>query len=183
MRTPERAAAVVAGALALGTLVAAAVAPPARVPNGFAIVGATVLDGTGGPARPDAVVVVDGERVKAVGSRAEVPLAKGLRIVDGRGRWVMPGLIDAHVHFFQSGGAYTRPDVIDLRGHRSYEEEIAGVKRRLDATFARYLLCGVTSVVDAGGPMWNFEVRDRAARTALAPRVTVDTSGPAIPRS
>jgi NAD(P)-dependent dehydrogenase (short-subunit alcohol dehydrogenase family) len=51
MRTPERAAAVVAGALLVGTLVAAAVAPPARVPNGFAIVGATVIDGTGGPAR------------------------------------------------------------------------------------------------------------------------------------
>src|SRR5437870_13563416 len=155
MRTPERAAAVVAGALALGTLVAAAVAPPARVPNGFAIVGATVLDGTGRPARPDAVVVVEGERVKTVGSRAEVPLAKGLRIVDGRGRWVMPGLIDAHVHFFQSGGAYTRPDVIDLRGHRSYEQEIAGVKQRLSQTFARYLLSGVTSDVDADGPMWS----------------------------
>jgi imidazolonepropionase-like amidohydrolase len=178
MRTPERAAAAVAGALALGTLVAAAVAPPARAPSGFAIVGATLLDGTGGPARADAVVVVEGERVKAVGSRAEVALPKGLRIVDGRGRWVMPGLVDAHVHFFQSGGAYTRPDVIDLRGHRSYEEEIAGVKRRLDATFARYLLCGVTSVVDAGGPMWNFEVRDRAARTALAPRVAV--AGPLV---
>src|SRR5258707_13987519 len=114
MRTPERAAAVVAGALALGTLVAAAVAPPARVPNGFAIVGATVLDGTGGPARPGTVVVVEGERVKGVGSRAEEPLAKGLRIVDRRGRWVMPGLIDADVDFFQSGSADTRPDVIEL---------------------------------------------------------------------
>jgi predicted amidohydrolase YtcJ len=40
----------------------------------------------------------------------------------------MPGLVDAHVHFFQSGGAYTRPDVIDLRAHRSYEQEAAGVK-------------------------------------------------------
>ena len=178
MRTPERAAAVVAGALLVGTLVAAAVAPPARVPSGFAIVGATVIDGTGGPARPDTVVVVEGERIKAVGSRAEVPLAKGLRIVDGRGRWVMPGLVDAHVHFFQSGGAYTRPDVIDLRAHRSYEKEIAGLKARLDATFARYLLCVVTSVVDAGGPMWNFEVRDRATRTALAPRVAV--AGPLV---
>ena len=124
------------------------------------------------------MVVVEGERIKAVGSRAEVALSKGLRIVDGRGRWVMPGLVDAHVHFFQSGGAYTRPDVIDLRAHRSYEQEIAGVKQRLDATFARYLLCGVTSVVDAGGPLWNFEVRDRAARTTLAPRVAV--AGPLV---
>jgi imidazolonepropionase-like amidohydrolase len=162
----------------VGTLVAAAVAPPPRAPSGFAIVGATVLDGTGQPARPDSVVVVEGDRIKAVGSRAEVPLAKGLRIVDGRGRWLMPGLVDAHVHFFQSAGAYTRPDVIDLRTHRTYEQEIAAVKQGLEATFARYLLCGVTSVVDAGGPMWNFDVRERAARTALAPRVAV--AGPLV---
>src|SRR5262249_9315351 len=99
-------------------------------------------------------------------------------IVDGRGRWVMPGLIDAHVHFFQSGGAYTRPDAIDLRAHRSYEKEIAGIKERLPQTFARYLLCGITSVVDAGGPMWNCEVPEQAARTALAPRVAV--AGPLV---
>lgn len=179
MPWPERAAGLAAGALVAGALLAAAAAPPpAPRSRGFAIVGATVIDGTGGAPRPDAVVVVEGERIKAVGSRAETPLPKGLRIVDGRGRWVMPGLIDAHVHFFQSGGAYTRPDVVDLRAHRSYQDEIAGVKRSLASTFARYLLCGVTSVVDAGGPMWNFQVRDEAARTALAPRVAV--AGPLV---
>ncbi|HEV7498444.1 MAG TPA: amidohydrolase family protein, partial [Vicinamibacteria bacterium] len=68
--------------------------------------------------------------------------------------------------------------VIDLRAHRSYDQEIAGVKRRLPQAFARYLLCGITSVADAGGPMWNFEVRDLAARTALAPRVAV--AGPLV---
>ncbi|PYQ55376.1 MAG: amidohydrolase [Acidobacteria bacterium] len=167
-------AALVAASLAL----AAPAARPAMAAGGFAIVGATVLDGTGAPARPDAVLVVEGDRITALGSRAEVPLPKGIRIVDGRGKWVMPGLVDAHVHFFQSGGAYTRPDVIDLRGHRTYEQEIAGVKQRLSQTFARYLLSGVTSVVDAGGPMWNFEVREVAARTTLAPRVAV--AGPLV---
>ena len=150
----------------------------AEVSGGFAIVGATVIDGTGGPARPDAVVVVQGDRIKAVGSRAEVAIPKGLRVIDGRGRWVMPGLVDAHVHFFQSGGAYARPDVIDLRAHRSYEKEIASVRQGLDETLARYLRCGITSVVDAGGPMWNFEVRDHASRTLRAPRVAV--AGPLV---
>ena len=178
MHGPERAAALTAGALVAAALIAAAPAPPPSRPGGFAIVGATVIDGTGGPARPDAIVVVEGDRIKAVGTRAEVPLPKGLRIVDGRGRWVMPGLIDAHVHFFQSGGAYTRPDVIDLRSHRPYEREIAGIKEGLPRTFARFLLCGITSVVDAGGPMWNFEVRAQAGRTALAPRVAV--AGPLV---
>jgi imidazolonepropionase-like amidohydrolase len=123
--------AVAGGALAVAAVIAAAAsAPPVATAGGFAIVGATLLDGTGGPPRPDSVIVVEGDRIKAVGSRAEVALPKGLRLVDGRGRWVMPGLVDAHVHFFQSGGAYTRPDVIDLRAHRSYESEIAGVKQR-----------------------------------------------------
>ena len=156
--------------------VLAAVPRPALA-DGLAIVGATVVDGAAAPI-PDAVVLIDGDRIQAVGSRAQVALPKGITIVDGRGKWVAPGLVDAHVHFFQSGGAYTRPDAVDLRKVRPYEREIALLKAALPRTFARYLLCGVTSVVDVGGPFWNFEVRDAAARTALAPRVAV--AGPLI---
>jgi imidazolonepropionase-like amidohydrolase len=146
--------------------------------EGFAVVGATVLDGTGGPPLRDGVVVARGERIVAVGRRSDVPLPKGLRILDGRGRWLIPGLIDAHVHFFQSGGAYTRPDIIDLRRHRPYEREIALIKEDLPRTFARYLASGITSVADVGGPFWTFEVRERARRAAIAPRVAV--AGPLI---
>jgi imidazolonepropionase-like amidohydrolase len=152
-------------------------APRGALAEGLAIVGATVVDGAAAPI-PDAVVLIDGDRIRAVGSRAQVALPKGITIVDGRGKWVAPGLIDAHVHFFQSGGAYTRPDVVDLRKLRPYEREIALLKDALPRTFARYLLCGVTSVVDVGGPFWNFEVRDAAGRTAAAPRVAV--AGPLV---
>ena len=151
--------------------------PRAARAEGLAIVGATVVDGAAAPI-PDAVVLINGDRIQAVGSRAQVALPKGITIVDGRGKWVAPGLIDAHVHFFQSGGAYTRPDVVDLRKVRPYEREIALLKAALPRTFARYLLCGVTSVVDVGGPFWNFEVREAAGRTALAPRVAV--AGPLV---
>src|SRR2546427_324509 len=82
--------------------------------EGLAIVGATVVDGAAAPI-PDAVVLIKGDRIQAVGSRAQVALPKGITIVDGRGKWVAPGLVDAHVHFFQSGGAYTRPHVLDRR--------------------------------------------------------------------
>jgi len=151
--------------------------PRAARAEGLAIVGATVVDGAAAPIA-DAVVLINGDRIQAVGSRAQVALPKGITIVDGRGKWVAPGLIDAHVHFFQSGGAYTRPDVVDLRKVRPYEREIALLKAALPRTFARYLLCGVTSVVDVGGPFWNFEVREAARRTALAPRVAV--AGPLV---
>jgi imidazolonepropionase-like amidohydrolase len=144
----------------------------------LAVVGATLLDGTGAPPVRDAVLVVSGTRLRAAGPRSTVAIPKGVRIVDGRGRWLVPGLVDAHVHFFQSGGPYTRPDVIDLRAHRSYEREIALVKENLLRTFARYLLSGITTAVDVGGPFWNFEVRDRARATPLAPRVFV--AGPLI---
>ncbi len=151
--------------------------PRSALAEGLAIVGATVVDGAAAPI-PDAVVLIEGDRIRAVGPRAQVALPKGITIVDGRGKWVAPGLVDAHVHFFQSGGAYTRPDVVDLRKVRSYEREIALLKAALPRTFARYLLCGITSAVDVGGPFWNFEVRDAASRTAIAPRVAV--AGPLV---
>jgi imidazolonepropionase-like amidohydrolase len=151
-------------------------APPAGA-EGVAVVGATVVDGAAAPIT-DAVVIVQGDRIVAVGPRARVALPKGVTILDGRGKWVTPGLVDAHVHFFQSGGAYTRPDAVDLRRYRPYEKEIALLKEALPRTFARYLLCGITSVADVGGPFWNFDVRERAARTALAPRVAV--AGPLV---
>ena len=94
------------------------------------------------------------------------------------GKFILPGYIDSHVHFFQSGDIFTRPDVVDLTGVRPYKEEVDWVKSHLNDTFARYLRSGITSVVDVGGPMWNFQVRKIANATAKAPRVAV--AGPLI---
>ena len=90
----------------------------------------------------------------------------------------MPGYIDTHVHFFQSGDLFTRPDVVDLNSVRPYKDEVAWIKSHLNDVFARYLRSGITSVVDVGGPFWNFEVRKTAIATAKAPRVAV--AGPLI---
>ena len=141
-----------------------------------ALVGATVFDGTGADPLEDAVVLIEGERIAAVGARPDVEIPPGAEIVDLTGRFIVPGLVDSHVHFFQSAGLYTRPDIIDLRHVRSYEDEVRGIRDRLDSTFRRTLASGVTAVVDMGGPFWNFEVRRRAAGNA--PRVAV--AGPLI---
>jgi len=143
-----------------------------------AFVGATLIDGTGGAPRANAVILVEGDRIAAVGNRDEIPIPPEAQLIDASGKWIVPGLIDAHIHFFQSGGLYTRPDVIDLRDIRPYADEIAGVRQRIPDTLARYVASGVTSVVDVGGPLWTFEVRDLAARSEPAPRVAA--AGPLI---
>ena len=130
----------------------------------------TVLD--------DGVVVIEGNRIVRVGPAADVATPAGAEVVGGPDRWVIPGLIDAHVHFFQSGSIYTRPDSIDLAAHVPYVQERAAIRAKIDDVFRRYLRSGVTAVVDMGGPQWNFEVRERAARSPLAPRVAV--AGPLL---
>jgi imidazolonepropionase-like amidohydrolase len=142
------------------------------------IIGGTLIDGTGAPGVRDAVVVVSGDRIADVGPSSKIAVPKNTKTIDARGKWIIPGLIDAHVHFFQSGDLYTRPDVIDLRQRVPYERELAWIRKRLPYTFARYLCSGVTSVVDAGGPFANFDVRAMARRTRAAPRVVV--AGPLI---
>ena len=142
------------------------------------IQGATVITGTGSPSIRNGSIVIDAGRIRDIGPRNEVRVPNNAQVVDARGKWVLPGLIDAHVHFSQSGGLYTRPDEIDLRSRRPYAKEMEWIKERLPNTFEKYLASGVTGVVDCGGPMWNFDVREIASRTKRAPRVAV--AGPLI---
>jgi imidazolonepropionase-like amidohydrolase len=148
---------------------------PARI---TVIQGATVITATGRPPIRNAAIVIENGKIRDIGARADVRTPSGAQIIDARNKWIIPGLIDAHVHFSQSGGLYTRPDIIDLRNRRPYEKEMEWIKERLPFTFERYIASGITSVVDCGGPMWNFEVRDIASRTLKAPRVAV--AGPLI---
>ena len=66
--------------------------------DGVALVGATLIDGSGGPPLPDAAVVVRGGRIESIGLRAAFQLPKRTREVDVSGQWIIPGLIDSHVH-------------------------------------------------------------------------------------
>lgn len=143
-----------------------------------AVIGGTLVNPGSEPVR-DAAVLVDGDRIAAAGPQKDVRIPPGTEAIDATGKWIVPGLVDAHIHFFQSGGLYTRPDILDLRRRTAYAEEMAALRERLPDTFLRYLRCGVTSVVDVGGPFWNFDVRERAQTSAArAPRVAV--AGPLI---
>ncbi len=155
------------------------ITPAQDVPSIKAIIGATLVNTDGTKPIKNAVILVEGPKISKVGTASKVKIPKGAEIINAEGKWIIPGLVDAHIHFFQSGGLYTRPDVIDLRKFVAYEEEeLAQIRENLPDTFARYMRCGITSVVDVGGPFWNYDVRELAQKTKLAPRVVV--SGPLI---
>jgi imidazolonepropionase-like amidohydrolase len=147
----------------------------------IAIVGATVIHPERelpGAVEPDTTIIIRGERIETLGPAASAAVPADARLIDARGKWVIPGLIDAHVHLFLSGNYYTRPDIADFTAVVSYATEVARNKARLPYTFRTWVASGVTSVVDVGGPMWNFEMRAHARRTVEAPRVAV--AGPLI---
>ena len=72
------------------------VRPPAT--SVIAIVGARLIDGTGGPAITDSTVIIRGERIVAVGRRDAVKVPSGADVVDAKGLTLVPGLIDSHFH-------------------------------------------------------------------------------------
>ena len=80
--------------------------------------------------------------------------------INGQGKYLIPGLIDAHIHLFQSGGLYTRPDAIDLTQEKSYLDEIQWTRDNAQDILSRYLASGITTTIDVGGPMYNYKLRD-----------------------
>lgn len=149
------------------------VPPPPR-----AIVGATLVDGTGGPPVPDAVIVTRDGRIECAGPRALCPVPAGVDTLDARGMWVLPGLVDAHVHYSQTGWADGRPDALDLRAEYPYEATEARLKAHPEAFHRAWLASGVTAVFDVGGFPWTLRMRDDAERSTEAPHVSA--AGPLL---
>src|SRR5437773_1057424 len=180
-RSPMRFTRLILYALLAVGAACAAIEPAPGAEDSVAIVGATVIhperDGATA-SEADSTIVISGRRIVAVGRSSTVAVPAKSTVIDARGKWVVPGLVDGHVHFFQSGNLYTRPDAADFNKWMPYAKEVARNKARLPATFRVWLASGVTSVVDIGGPMWNFEMRDDARRIVAAPRVAV--AGPLV---
>jgi hypothetical protein len=85
----------------LGIAISSVVGTAAAQENGaglLAVMHVTVIDGTGAPERPDQTVLISGNRIAAVGAFATVAIPTSSRTIDGRGRFLIPGLWDAHVH-------------------------------------------------------------------------------------
>lgn len=87
----------ISGLWLLATLTLSAQAAPP-----LALVGARLIDGTTAAPIDDAVVLIDGDRIRAAGPRAKVPVPGIATVVDLTGRVLMPGLVDAHCHINQA---------------------------------------------------------------------------------
>ncbi|HSE99120.1 MAG TPA: hypothetical protein VLD57_12700, partial [Blastocatellia bacterium] len=68
------------------------------------IEGGTLIDGTGGRAVENAVILVRGNRIAVVGKKGNVPYPAGARVIRADGKFILPGLIDAHVHYHEWQG-------------------------------------------------------------------------------
>lgn len=110
--------------------------PVAPVP--VALVGGTVVAIDGGAALPDAVVLIEGERIKAVGSAASIQVPPGATVVPMNGRWLIPGLMNMHIHLgLKLPGA---------SGDSLLNETDAQQALRMASNARRSLLAGTTTV-------------------------------------
>ncbi|HEY3849793.1 MAG TPA: amidohydrolase family protein [Steroidobacteraceae bacterium] len=148
-----RALAVLCGTLA-AVFATAAVAAPAAV----AITHVTVIDTTGGPPKPDMTVVVQDQRIVDLGKSDAVHAPGGARLVDGSGKYLIPGLWDMHVH------------------------EVFGdwIPRDEKVVPPLFVANGITGVRDMGGDLdvlkvWRAEI---AAGRLLGPRMII--AGPML---
>jgi imidazolonepropionase-like amidohydrolase len=139
-----------------------------------ALTGGTLIDGTGAAPRTGTVVIDDG-RIACVG---ECPLENDVRVVDATGKYIIPGLVDAHVHYSQTGWTDGRPDALDLRERFPYDSTVAALKADPERFFRSYLCSGVTATFDVGGYPWTWDLRERAEQSTSAPHVAA--AGPLI---
>lgn len=162
----------------LAVAVAVAVAAPplrAQVPPAdklTALVGGTLIDGFGGPPLRNSVVLIEGERIKAVGQVGTLVVPAGAEVIATEGMSVLPGLWDMHVHLMINGHAdYAHWD-------STYPPIFESVI--MPASAKQLLLAGVTSARDLGGPLEaSLAVRD-AINAGKIPGPTLYVSGPFI---
>jgi imidazolonepropionase-like amidohydrolase len=143
-----------------------------------ALVGGTVIDGTGKPGIPNAVVIVTGDRLACVGTAPQCPIPTDARRVDLAGRFITPGLVDAHVHLSQTGWFDGRPDLVDASALYPYSETARALRADPARWYRSYLCSGITAIYDVGGHPWTTALPARAEHDSLAPHLRA--AGPVL---
>ena len=123
-------------------------------------------------------VLVINDRIASVHNDKKYKLPAATEVIDGTGKWLSPGFVDAHVHFFQSGGLYARPDAIDLRKYQPYDKELKFVHDNMDDLLDRYTATGITSVIDVGASFNFLQQRDSVILRHTSPIISM--AGPLL---
>ncbi|MCH8892753.1 MAG: amidohydrolase family protein [Chloroflexi bacterium] len=138
----------------------------------WAIRSRRLLDGTGQPVVEDAIVVVQEDRIVAVGAASQVALDTNTPVVDVGDRTVIPGLIDAHVHLLSTGGVSSGEE---SRAMNDHEALLQGTQNALMA-----IRSGLTAVRDCGDRNFlTLTLRDSVANDVI-PGPRMICSGPVI---
>ena len=154
-----------------------ACAPENKEDSGFlALKGATAFDGTGA-VMPNSVILIKDGRIAAIGGE-EVAIPEHSEVRDLSGKFIAPGLVDAHVHFGQTGFFDGRPDALDIRDTINYAGLQSYLQRHPDRYFEAYLRSGVTAVYDVGGYPWTIALQAAAEHNLNAPHVAA--AGPLL---
>ena len=128
-----------------------------QAPAATALVGATILDGNGGPPIADGAIVIAGSRIAAAGPRSRVAIPADATRVDLGGRWILPGLIDTNVHLSLYGGQNDRYE--SLVRYQPRQNDIVLEAAQIDLSY------GITTVRDSYGALVPLTaVRDAIAR-------------------
>jgi len=128
----------------------------------------TVIDGTGRAPIPDAVVVIEAGRIRAVGPRARISVPPNALVIDGRRGTLLPGFIDTHAHLTLGPVEIDRSSAVPTM--RALPDPLVAHR-----TLAALLGAGITSARDPGGPAQvTVALRDSVAHGRLAgPRLIV----------
>lgn len=140
-----------------------------------ALVGGTLIDGFGGPPIRNSVIIVEGERIKAIGQVGTLDVPANAEVISTEGMSVLPGLWDMHVHLMINGHAdYSHWD-------KTYPSQFESVI--MPASAHQLLMAGVTSARDLGAPLEpSINVRDRINKGEI-PGPTMYVSGPFIQKA
>ncbi|MEP7382369.1 MAG: amidohydrolase family protein [Gemmatimonadota bacterium] len=119
-----------------------------------ALIGATLIDGSGRAAIPDAVIVVSGGRIQAAGPRASVTIPPQAQRIDVRGRTIVPGLWDMHTHLMQVEWApvYLAAGVTTVRDMGNLTDFIVPFRAAVDAGRGLGPRMFLAGLIDGGGP-------------------------------
>lgn len=135
----------------------------------IALVGGTLIDGTGKEPLPNAVIIIEGDKIKEVGPAGKIKIPARATKIDASGKWILPGFIDCHIHLA------TETSKLEY-----YQDSNSLATLRGLQLMNMYLRCGVTAVRDVGSPVEVMQALIRAQRNGYIDSIRLYPCGDLI---